>query len=152
MADRFFDTSAAAKHYRTEVGSTKVDAFIAEPGSQHFISALAVVEFHSILARLVRTGHITLPEFHLARGRFLGDVAQGFWQVTPVSSVHFHRAQQLLVKHGLSRALRTLDAVQLSAAMELNMAMALSGFVCADANLCQIATAEGLVVINPEVP
>jgi predicted nucleic acid-binding protein len=73
MADRFFDTSAAAKHYRNELGSAKVDTFLAEFGSHHFLSALSIVELHSVLARLVRTGHINAADFHLARGRFLAD-------------------------------------------------------------------------------
>jgi len=38
MADRFFDTSAVIKHYRAEVGTAKVDVFLAEVGSRHFIS------------------------------------------------------------------------------------------------------------------
>ena len=44
MADRFFDTSAFAKHYRAELGTAKVDGFLAETGSRHFISALGAVE------------------------------------------------------------------------------------------------------------
>ncbi len=40
MADRFFDTSAFAKHYRAELGTAKVDGFLAETGSRHFISAV----------------------------------------------------------------------------------------------------------------
>ena len=34
MANRFFDTSAFAKHYRTEVGTAKIDAFLAETRRQ----------------------------------------------------------------------------------------------------------------------
>jgi len=41
MADRFFDTSAFAEHYRAELGTAKVDAFLAETGSRHFISPSA---------------------------------------------------------------------------------------------------------------
>ena len=33
MADRFFDTSAIVKHYRTEVGTPTVEAMLAEGGS-----------------------------------------------------------------------------------------------------------------------
>lgn len=77
MADRFFDTSALAKHYRAEVGTARVDALLAEAGARHFISALGVVELHSVLARLARTGQITAADFHLARGRFLADIAAG---------------------------------------------------------------------------
>ncbi len=53
MADRFYDTSAFAKHYHAEVGSARVDAMLAEAGSRHFISSLGVVELHSIFARRI---------------------------------------------------------------------------------------------------
>ena len=152
MADRFFDTSAAAKHYRVEMGTTKVDAFLAEAGARHFLSELSVVELHSVLARLVRTGQITAADFHLARGRFLADIAGGLWQMVSITTVHFHRAQQLLVKHALAQSLRTLDAIQLAAALSLHALKPLDAFVCADTNLCHIAAAEGLAVVNPEIP
>lgn len=152
MADRFFDTSAAAKHYRPEIGTTKVDALLAEACARHFLSALTVVELHSVFARLTRTGHITAADFHLARGRFLADIAGGLWHVVPVTDVHFHRAQQLLVYHGLGRSLRTLDALQLAVTLGLKAAAPLDAFVCADANLCFIAAVENLIVLNPEIP
>jgi predicted nucleic acid-binding protein len=152
MADRFFDTSAAAKHYRVEVGTATVDAFLAEAGARHFLSDLSVVELHSVFARLVRTGQITAADFHLARGRFLADIASNLWQMVSITTAHFHEAQQLLLRHGLAHSLRTLDAIQLAAALSLNALGTLSAFVCADANLCRIAAAEGLVVVNPELP
>jgi hypothetical protein len=68
MADRFFDTSAIAKHYRVEVGTARVEALLAEAGARHFVSALAVVDLHSVFARLVRTGHITAADFGLGGG------------------------------------------------------------------------------------
>jgi uncharacterized protein len=151
MPDRFYDTSAFAKHYRAELGTAKVDAFLAETNSHHFISALGVVELHSVLARLTREGKITAADFRLARGRFLADIASGLWQVVPVTAAHFHLAQQLLVRHGLGRSLRTLDALQLAVSL-LNTVRSLDALVCADSNLCLVAASEGLVVINPEVP
>ena len=63
MADRFFDTSAAVKHYHAEVGTPKVDALLAEAGARHFLSDLAIVEFHSVMARLVRSGTITAVRY-----------------------------------------------------------------------------------------
>lgn len=120
MADRFFDTSAAVKHYWAEVGTAHVDTLLAEAGSRHFLSALGVTELHSVFARLVRTGHITATEFHLVRGRFLADITVGLWQVVEVSSTDLQQAQQLLVRHGLTRGLRTLDAIQLAVALALH--------------------------------
>ncbi len=152
MADHFFDTSAAVKHYWAEVGTARVDALLAGAGSQQFLSALGVVELHSVFARLVRTGHITAAEFHQVRGLFLADIASGLWQVIQVTVADFQLAQQLLVRHGLTRAHRTLDAIQLAVALSLHAASPFNNFVCADANLGQVATAEGLTVLNPEIP
>jgi hypothetical protein len=151
MADRFFDTSAVAKHYRIEAGTARVDAFLAEASSRHFISALGIVELHSVFARLVRTADITVSVFHAARGRFLADVAAGLWQVVPVSASHFQDAQQLVVRHGLTAGLRTLDALQLAVGIAAHQFGPLSAFVSADVNLCAAAAAERLAVVNPEL-
>jgi hypothetical protein len=75
MAERFLDTSAAAKHYRVEVGTPEVDAFLAEAVSHHFISSLSVVEMNSVFARMVRNGDITPAEFHQARGLFFSTIS-----------------------------------------------------------------------------
>ena len=115
------------------------------------ISSLAVVELHSVFARLVRQGTIMGAEFHLVRGLFLNDIATGLWQEVPLTAAHFHRAQQLLAHYALTRNLRSLDAVQLSAAL-LNTIGPLDAFVSADVNLNTVAAAEGLPTVNPGVP
>lgn len=152
MANHFFDTSAAVKHYRAEVGTARVDALLADAGSRHFLSALGVVEAHSVFARLVRTGPITPAEFHRLRGGLLNDIASGLWTVMQMAPADYQQAQRLLVKHGLGRSVRTLDALQLAAALALHASAPLDDFICADANLCVTAAAEGLIVLNPEVP
>ncbi len=149
MSRRFFDTSAFAKHYHRERGTARIDAIRGEAGSEHFISALGVVELHSVLARLVRERKITAGELDLAHRRFLGDIASGLWKVLPVTPVHFHHAQDLLVRYGPRRSLRTLDAIQLAVSLE-NDGHPFDAFVCADGNLCQIAAAEGHTAVNPE--
>ena len=152
MADQFFDTSAAAKHYRLELGTATVDSLLSLAGVTNRLSALGVVEFHSAFARLARTGQISASDFHLFRGRFLADIVAGLWHIVSVAPGHYHHAQQLLAQHGLTQSLRTLDALQLAVALDLNAAAPLGAFVCADANLCSIAASEGLTVINPEAP
>jgi predicted nucleic acid-binding protein len=152
MAEHFYDTSAAVKHYRAELGTAKVDGLLADAASHHYLSTLAVVEAHSVFARLVRVGQITAADFSRLRGLLLSDIASGLWQVVQVTPADFQQAQQLLAQHAATRSLRTLDALQLGVALSLHALNPLDAFVCADANLCLFAAVEGLTVINPEVP
>jgi predicted nucleic acid-binding protein len=152
MAEHFYDTSAAVKHYRAELGTAKVDCLLADAASRHYLSTLGVVEAHSVFARLVRMGQITAAEFHRLRGRLLADIASGLWHIIQVTPADFQQAQQLLVQHATTRGLRTMDALQLAVALSLHATSPLDNFVCADASLCLIAGTEGLPAVNPEVP
>jgi predicted nucleic acid-binding protein len=152
MAEHFFDTSAAVKHYRAELGTARVDVLLADPGSRHYLSTLGVIELHSVFARLVRAGQITAAEFLRLRGRLLADIASGLWQVVQVTPADFQGAQQLLVTHAPTRSLYTMDSIQLAVALALHASSPLDAFVCADATLVSLAAAEGLIVVNPEVP
>jgi hypothetical protein len=58
MADYFFDSSALAKHYHTEVGSP-VRGVVAEAGARYLISCLTVLELQSVFAR--KAAHASLP-------------------------------------------------------------------------------------------
>src|SRR5262249_9030004 len=125
---------------------------LADSGSRHSLSILAVIEIHSVFARLARTGQITVAEFHRLLGRLLADITASLWQVVPVNPADFQQARQLLVSHPTTRSPPTMDAIQLAVALALHTANPLDAFVCADVNLGSIATAEGLTVVNPEIP
>jgi hypothetical protein len=58
--------------------------------------------------------------------------------------VHERQAIRLLVRKGLVLPLRTLDALQLSAALWLKSQQQLDHFLCADPKLCEAAQQEGL--------
>lgn len=62
---------------------------------------------------------------------------------------HMQMAQDLILRYGLSHALRTLDAIQLAVAVHLRQASGVDVFVAADARLCPAAAAEGFAVLNP---
>jgi predicted nucleic acid-binding protein len=151
LAEHFYDTSAAVKHYRSELGTAKVDRLLADAASQNHLSTLGVVEAHSVFARLARMGQITALEFHRLRGRLLADIVSGLWQIVQVTQADFQQAQQLLVRYATTQGLRTMDALQLAVALGLHATTPLD-FLSADANLCLIAATEGLTAINPEVP
>lgn len=69
-----------------------------------------------------------------------------------VSDNHFRDARQLLIKHGPTETLRTLDALQLSVAIQLRQGGLVAVFVAADQRLCRVAALEGFAVANPEHP
>lgn len=152
MPNYFFDTSAVGKCYRAEAGSATLEALLASPGSIFAVSRLTIVELHSAYAKLVRTGHLTPPEFEKLTRRFRADVRTKRWRVVRVTVAHFESAIRLVRRVGLTKNLRTLDALQLAVALSLNEPSQHVEFVCADQALCDIARAEGLSVTNPEVP
>jgi hypothetical protein len=73
-------------------------------------------------------------------------------EVVRMTGLHYQEAERLLRSHGMSRSLRTLDALQLSVTLDLRERGMLDHFVCADKNLCAVAEAEGLSMINPAQP
>lgn len=150
MAVYFFDTSALIKYYHVEAGRQKVVTLVEDPASRIQVSRLSHVEWHSAFARRVRTGEVSPDEFPRLRGRFYADLQAGKFQVVPLRDIHLQRAARLLSTHALTHSFRTLDALQLTVALDLHHLAPLDAFVCADANLCHVARLEGLSVINPE--
>ena len=152
MPDNFFDTSALGKHYHREVGTPKVDQLLADPAPRHLISRLTVVEIQSVFAKKVRTGVLSLADFQLLCRRFLADVRRRKFRVVRITAAHFGSAERLIRRLAPAQNLRALDALQLAVGLDPRSQGLVSQFICADQSLCAIATAEGLAVINPEVP
>ena len=150
MAKYFLDTSAVAKLYRSELGSEFVDRIFSERASQHLISRLTILEMESVLALKVRTGEIDQQAVLVVRRRLDADLGRSRLLVAAVNDDHFRSARQLLIKHGASEALRSLDALQLSIAIELRRSGLVAVFVAADQKLCRVAALEGFPVTNPE--
>jgi PIN domain len=152
MADYCLDTSALGKHHHTEIGTPEVDGLVAEPGARHFISRLSIVEIQSVFAGKVRMGVISPSDFQLLRRRFLTDVSRRQFHVVRMTGLHYQEAERLIRNHGLGQRIRTLDALQLSVALELRGRGLLDHLVCADVGFIAVAVAVGLSVINPERP
>lgn len=150
MARYFFDTSALVKNYHVERGTPEVQRLLTEPGAELFISRLALVETLSSFATKARTGHILELEFLRLRGLFLADVKRKHLRPMRVLNAHHQLAADLVTKHGPSRQLRALDALQLAVALKTHRLRPLDSFVCADQRLCGVALREGLAVTNPE--
>jgi len=104
----------------------------------------------SVLALKVRTGEIDQQAVLVVRRRLDADLGRSRLLVAAVNDDHFRSARQLLIKHGASEALRSLDALQLSIAIELRRAGLVAVLVAADQKLCRVAALEGFAVTNPE--
>jgi predicted nucleic acid-binding protein len=148
----FLDTSALAKRYHEEPGSSLLDGLIAGRGSQRFISRLTIVEFESVLALKQRTRAIEPDMVEQARRLFRADLFAGVIQIMPRRGDFNHiLAGRLVMRFGSTEGLRALDALQLSAAMELT-AVTSTILVTSDQRLLRVATLVGMQSINPQAP
>jgi uncharacterized protein len=152
MPGSFLDTSALAKHYHVEVGSAEVDRQWADSGRALFISRIGLVEAISVFAGKVRTGDLTTPAFAVLRKRFLSDVGSGRPKLVRLLVKHFKEADRLIGQHGLTRRIRTLDALQLAVALDLQRRGTIDQLVSSDRQMLSVAVAEGIPVFDPENP
>ena len=151
MPSYFLDTSALAKRYHKENGSQYMDRILEQPGSRSLISNLSIVELESVLAIKTRTGEINQQSLEIARRRFRADLARQRLLVAPsVHEGHFQSARKLLVRYGVAEGLRTLDALQLAMALDLQRTGQITVLVAADQRLCRIASLAGCSAVNPE--
>jgi predicted nucleic acid-binding protein len=152
LAAYFFDTSALAKLYHPEVGTSKVVEIVQARGAQVRISRLTVVELRSVFAIKVRTQVVTREDVSLLLRQFQEDVVSRKFQVFAVHESEFTSAERLIEHYAFDKPLRTLDAVQLAVALGLRSQGPIDHFVAADAALCEVAALEGFSVLDPEHP
>ena len=152
MAAYFFDSSALAKLYHPEVGTSEVDQIVQEPGSRLRVSRLSVVELPSVFAIKVRTQFISREDAGLFLRQFREDIVARKFEVFAVDEATFAEAERLLEQYAFDRWLRALDAIQIAVALGLNRDGLVDRFVAADKVLCEVAALEGFAVLNPEHP
>lgn len=152
MSGYFLDSSAVGKLYHGEVGSGVVEELVDQADSEAYISRLTVVEIQSVFAGKVRTGEISVDDVEAVRSRFLADLKSRKLKVAAIPHAYFQGAELLIRQYGISLSLRTLDALQLTAALDLHSRGLIQKFVASDRILCNVAVAVGLRVLNPEQP
>jgi predicted nucleic acid-binding protein len=147
----FFDTSAVVKRYHQEVGTDIVDAAFTDPSVAQIISDIGVIECYSAFAKKVRTGEITGEDFHVTIQELAEDIQRGTIQMAFFGDSDKKEAAALIAQYGLSRNLRTLDAMQLAVRKRLGFQV-IRRVYCADGSFAALIEAEGFSVINPEAP
>lgn len=142
----FVDTSALAKRYLTETGSTWVKSWIL-PISGHVIviSELAQIEFFSLLKRREREKTLSPTSVTGLQNAFLSHLKTDYLTID-VDKPLLRNARNLVNQHPL----RTLDAIQLACALHANQFLNQAiTFVSGDNNLLAAAAAEGFLIDNP---
>jgi uncharacterized protein len=145
-----FDTSALAKRYVVEVGSSWVQAVVAQQSGQMiYTSVLTQPEIVSALQRRVREGTLEAHQAqHLAQ-QVLEHMTQSYALATITPQV-ITQACALLHRHPL----RAYDALHLACALAVRQAierqqLSIPILVAADDALLTAAAAEGFPVDNP---
>ena len=141
MPRYFLDSSALVKRYHQESGSTRIQELFDGPDNRFLISRLALVEVHSSFARLLREEVLTKPDLNKLVLRLKDDVASGVLTVATVNSRRLEEASSILITHGSSYSVRTLDAIHLATAQVLHGRSRIAAFVAADKNLLIVAAA-----------
>ncbi len=146
----FFDTSALIKLYHQEVGTERVEAIFQSLERVLFISELATVELYAALARKVRMREIS-PEVQDEAYRNFEDDCLRRFVIQPLTGTVIQKAKGLVQQYGNTKALRSLDSLQLGACF-IARTNAEWVFVCADTRLLDVAKEERLQTRNPENP
>ena len=152
MAAFFFDSSALVKLHINETGTTWTKT-IADPAVRNrlYIASIAGVEVVSAITRRRVVGAISTEDAIAALADFRRDLMSAY-VIIEIDAQLITRAMSLAETH----ALRAYDAVQLAAALELYRQRTSHGasaptLISADAALNSAATAEGLMVEDPNV-
>jgi predicted nucleic acid-binding protein len=150
MASYYFDTSALAKRYVVEIGSSWVQDVIAQQSGQSiYTSMLTQPEIVSALQRRVREGHLEADEALEIAQQVVAHMSQSYALIAIAPPV-ITQACTVLQRHPL----RAYDALHLACAQAVRevlegQQLAVPVFVAADSTLLAAAAAEGFVVENP---
>ncbi|NOT54243.1 MAG: type II toxin-antitoxin system VapC family toxin [Deltaproteobacteria bacterium] len=146
----FFDTSALIKLYHQEAGTDRTAAIFQRPEWVLFISELATVELYAALARKVRMREISAEAQQEAYRNFEDDCRHRF-VIQPLTGMVVQKAKNLVRQYGNTKALRSLDSLQLAACLVAQTSKDWT-FTCADSRLLEVAQEEELQILNPEDP
>ena len=142
----FFDTSALAKLFVPEAGTDEMNAMMAQDELEIWVSALAPLEFHSLVWRRHREGQLAAARVAALLDTLDEQLRE--WQVIGLTPSVLQSARELLADHAGQHGLRTLDALQLASFVAL-LDDGPATFGCADTRLCAVAALLGHATFNP---
>jgi len=140
----FFDTSALVKRYADEQGTRTVDRLIEPPENSIIITSLSVIEIASAFRRKSNRGELSERKRDGLLVSFFEEATERF-TVVPLHEGIFETAFDLVLEDDL----RTLDSLQLAAALTVPTPTPDITFVCADETRVDAADQHGLSTNNP---
>ena len=145
----FLDTNAVVKLYHQEAGADNLTNFLAlhQGDLTVTISDLTKIELHSTFLKRVRMKQIDLKTVYQVFDSFDNDAKM--FNVIEVTHEIKKLAITLLNAVAHKRSLRTLDAIQLAAAIVSHKIVPVDYFVTADKKLLKI-TQDYFPAFNPE--
>ncbi|MEW6667148.1 MAG: type II toxin-antitoxin system VapC family toxin [Thermodesulfobacteriota bacterium] len=141
MYSVFADTSALVKYYYPEVGSETVEEIFLK-AEKIYLCQLVTTEFASALMKKVRTKTLEMGTQERIWEVFMDDLSSGQMEVIGLDDRHFKKATSIIRRYGQKQETRTLDSLQLAAALDVLEAR----FVTADKALSALAAKAGLRV------
>jgi uncharacterized protein len=152
MGAYFFDTSGIVKRYIQETGTPWVQT-VADPqvANAIYLARIAAVEVTSAVTRRQRAGHLSVAQATSVLAQFRQDFALEY-RIVEITTALLNDATRLAESH----ALRANDALQLAAAVELQVKRTASGLgavtlISADQDLNSAARTFGLTVKDPNL-
>ena len=141
MSSVFADTSALVKYYYPEFGSEIVEEIFLN-SEKIYLCQVATTEFASALMKKVRTRTLGMDAQERIWGVFMDDLSSGQMEVIGLDDRHFEKAASIIRRYGQKQETRTLDSLQLAAALDVHEAR----FLTADKALSVLAAKAGLAV------
>lgn len=146
MQNFFFDTSALVKRYYDETGTETVDSLIESGDTKVILTANTVIETVSAFRRKYNREDLSENVVDQLLTSFFDEALSNFL-IVPTKEALFTHSFGLILEDDL----RTLDSLQLSAALAVAEEVENLTFVCADQQLISVADTRGLEAINPDV-
>lgn len=135
----FVDTSALVKFYYPEDDSEAIESLLLS-SEKILICELASVELASALARKVRMKELSKKEKKLIWQAYNNDLLSTDVELIRLEETDYFKAAELIMNYGERESLRTLDALQLAAALKVSDAL----FLTADKTFQNVASKLGV--------
>jgi predicted nucleic acid-binding protein len=145
MQNLFFDTSALVKRYYEEPGTEFVDSLVTDDDTKVVLTSIAVVETVSAFRRKYNREDIGDDVLDELLASFFDEALSDFL-ILPTEESLLVNSFELV----LDNDLRTLDSLQLSAALSVSENVEELVFVSADKELVSVAENKGLQTKNPD--